>query len=98
MHVVATATDGLFREDCAIASPTASGAPPIASCKILDLDNSSSVRLSLAGTEAVSSIPVQGTAAAARNGAGNARMAVGGVAVTALLAVAGAMSLLFGQM
>ena len=31
-------------------------------------------------------------------GCGNARMAVGGVAVTALLAVAGAMSLLFGQM
>ncbi|TBU31193.1 hypothetical protein BD311DRAFT_657332 [Dichomitus squalens] len=92
-HVAATQSDTVLREDCAIASPTASGALPIASCSLGVIINSNSY--SLAGTEIASPIPVQ--VAAARNGAENMRMAMGGVALSALVVV-GAMGVLFTQM
>ena len=94
-HIAVTATDGSFREDCAIATPTASGALPIASCTVVGIDNSLSVGLAGISTETASPIPVQ--VAAAHNGAGDARMAIGGIAASAM-AMGGAMVVLLVHM
>ena len=103
VHLSATTVDGTVtgsaREDCAFATPTASGGAPIASCVLEFLNGSSVVTASF--TESPSFLPVQiadktggsGTPAPTQTGKGNGAGRTGFMSVRDLV-VLGLMSVL----